>query len=181
MVFSAVLLIGCNEYSSYKGFPQDQEINGPFEVSASWQELRLDPPLEINRGGVQWLHLFVDGSLYLSHGAVVREDIANHSNLWRHDGVLVAPEVVLIANTGKEVSVAATANMGTPTGELSVGFSMFESIYKPAPPFPASIQNFVAVRVRSNEPLQVNRIRWSVDSHPDLYRCLGECPWWRFW
>ncbi|MCH8497797.1 MAG: hypothetical protein LAT63_04940 [Marinobacter sp.] len=177
------LLVGCGDASDYRGFPQDQSVEGPFAIAAPWQVIEFEQPLQINASGTHGLHLLVDGARYASNGMIDPSADAEHQTvlLRLSDNTLVRPEVILIADNGEEVALSPTSNLWPITGGVTVGFSLDAGVFEPAPSFPDTIQEFTALRIRSDETIDVHYILWRVDHHPDLYRCLGECPWWRFW
>lgn len=174
--FSLLLLAGCQ---GDPGFPEDQRIDGPFEIGLEWQTITFADPLEINEEGFQRLHIVVDSELFASNFDYENEDRSNLFNLRRNDGVLVKPEVVLIGDNDQKVRLVPTGTTSLYTGGLTVGLSMFKDYVSPAPPFPKGIQHFEAVQLRSNEPFPAEYLQWWVERHPDHHRCGNRrCTWW---
>jgi len=103
---------GCGSH----GFPEDRRISGPFQITTDWQTIRFDPPLRINREGLQVLHFVVDQELYDPNSMYDIEDTANHFSLRRTDDVLARPEVVLIGDNGEDVTVFPMSNIGLFSG-----------------------------------------------------------------
>lgn len=172
-----LLLQGCDN----PRFPQDQLLPGPFHFDSQWQLINFDPPLQINREGGQDLHLLVDKTRYEPH---VADRWPHQASLQRSDGTLVLPEVVLIGDRGQEVKMGADTFMSPyDVAGITLGFSNYDPVYDEKPkPFPQEIQFFSAVRIRSNEPLDVKLLGWRVDVHPDIHVCGGrQCPWWYRW
>ncbi|MCC5811252.1 MAG: hypothetical protein JJU06_12855 [Ectothiorhodospiraceae bacterium] len=169
------LLVGCD---AGVGFPEDQRLEGPFEITNEWQEIEFDAPLRINREGSQGFHFEVDETRYRPNSHFDLEDRPNQANLRRTDGVLVKPEVILIGDNGERVELQAVSNIHLYAGGLTVGFRTYVDHSSPSPPFPDGITAFRAVKVRSNEPFTAEYLRWRVDNHPDHHRCGGRrCTW----
>jgi hypothetical protein len=159
-------------------FPEDQRIEGPFELTTEWRTFRFPKPLEINRTGLQGFHLAVEAERYSITG--LDDPIENVPFLRREDGVLIKPEVILIADTGDELPVTAHSNVGLFTGHLTIGYGLHIDNWTPPPDYPASMKYFVAARIRSNEPVTVEFMQWWFDSHPDYHRCGRQrCKWWQ--
>ena len=166
---------GCGSH----GFPEDRRIGGPFQITTDWQTIRFDPPLRINREGLQVLHFVVDQELYDPNNMYDIEDTTNHFSLRRTDDVLVRPEVVLIGDNNQEVVVSPISNIRLFSGGLTIGFSTYIDHFTPSPPFPEGISTFQAMRVRSNEPFEAQYLYWRMNYHPDYHRCGGRrCRWW---
>jgi len=171
-----LLLANC---TGEPGFPEDQRIEGPFQITTEWQTIHFDRPLVINREGFQGLHFAVDSNLYDANSNYDLEDMPNQANLHRTDGVVVKPEVVLIGDNGEEVRVQARSNIFLYAGGMTVGFGPHIDNFTPPPHYPESIHAFRAVRVRGNHPFVANHLQWLMDSHPDHHRCGGRrCTWW---
>ncbi|MCH8504962.1 MAG: hypothetical protein LAT50_11640 [Ectothiorhodospiraceae bacterium] len=175
LVAALFALSGCDTGA---GFPEDQRMEGPFEITGEWQRIEFDRPLRINREGSQGFHFEVDETRYRPNRHFDVEDRPNQANLRRNDGVLVKPEVVLIGDNGERVELRAVMNIHLYAGGLTVGFAMYEDHFSPSPPFPDRITAFRAVEVRSNEPFTAEYFRWRMDNHPDHHRCGGRrCTW----
>lgn len=172
-----LLLAGCQ---SDPGFPEDQDIDGPFQITTEWQTIRFEQPLEINAEAIQSLNIVVDSERYDSNFDYENEDRSNVFNLRRKkDGVVVKPKAVLIGDGGQEVSLHPTGSTALYSGGVTVGMSTFDKHYSPIPPFPEEIKVFESVRIRSNVPFTAEQLRWWVSSHADHHRCGNRrCTWW---
>jgi hypothetical protein len=155
-------LIGCNRNTA-GAFPENQHIDGPFEIGTEWQTIRFAVPLKVDHSATQGLHLFVDRQLYLPNSHYDIHDTPNQSNLRRNDGVLIKPEVRLVGPSGDHVTLTAVSNIHFPNGELTIGFGTFAGQYAFPPPFPEVITEFTAVQVRSNEPFIASSLQWRID------------------
>ncbi len=163
-------LQGCDA----KGFPEDQKIQGPVEVGQEWVTIEPDRPLDVNRGGLQRLHLVVDPELYRSNSDLDDELANNPDHLFdlrTQSNELVVPEVIMVAGDGTEVWLGSRANTYLYKGGLTVGMGMVpDVVHEASPPFPEEIDRFESFRVRSNEPFEVEYFWWSVDRHPDMFQ-----------
>lgn len=122
------------------------------------------------------LHLAVDKQLYITtmHDHPLnpkfnkRGCTANDFCLRRlSDGVLIRPEVFLIADHGAKVSVKPAGYLypSFDKGIITIALRTFKNANSPPPPFPAGIKAFNAMRIRSAEPFLVRYLYWNVDRH----------------
>lgn len=155
-------LAGCNNEADPR-FPENQRIDGPLEVGRDWQAIEFSPPLVVNRNGLQGLHFVVDEKLYRPNSHYDIDDYANQSNLRRNDGVLIKPEVILIGENGEEFVPMAVSNTHLYAGGLTIGFGTFGGQFSPAPVYPEGIQEFKAMRIRSNVPFTAHYLEWRMD------------------
>ena len=171
-----LLLAGCQGSTE---FPEDQRIEGPFEIGPEWQTVTFEKPLELNKEGDQQLHIVVDENLFTSnsdHEAVTRE---TYFYLRNSAGVLIEVDMVAVGDNNELVPLTPSSTVALYTGGLTIGFGMFEDESSPPPPFPADIEYLKAVHIRSEVPFSAEYLRWSVDHHPDYHRCgYRRCPWW---
>ncbi len=134
----------------------------------------------INREGLQGLHLAVNKHPYIStmhdhplNPECNRPECAINAFCLRclSDGALIRPETILVGDNGVEVKVR-------PAGHLYPYFDKtirtlvlrtFKDVNSPAPPFPADIKGFTAMRIRSTEPSLVRYLYWNVDRHPEIF------------
>ena len=163
-------LLACDAQT---GFPEDQKIAGPIEIGRAWKAIEVDRPLEINREGLQGLHIVVDPDEFTSNSDH-EDELSNHPNhffdLRNQSGELVVPEVVMVAPDGTEVEFGSISNIYL-YGGLTVGMGMVsESVYKPSPPFPEGLVSFSSFRIRSNVPFTAEYLWWMVERHPDMFQ-----------
>jgi len=123
MVAMTLLVVACG---GDVNFPEDQRVEGPFEITTDWQTVKFDVPLAVNREGLQRLHLVVDDERYTSNSEHDLSDLPNQANVRREDGVLIKPEVVLVGANGEEVPLRARANTSLYEGGLTIGFSTYD-------------------------------------------------------
>ena len=173
MLALAFLLAGLQGCDA-TGFSQDQKIPGPIEIGQEWVTVEPERPLEINREGLQRLHLVVDPELYTSNSDLDDElanDLAHLFDLRTQSNDLVVPEVVMIAADGREIPLGSRGNIYLYEGGLTVGMGMVpEVVHEASPPFPAGIDRFESFRIRSNTPFTVDYFWWKVDRHPDMFQ-----------
>ena len=184
MALLTLLLAGCiGPYT----WPEDQDdvANGPVEVTNEWQVLCFREPLQISEEAAQQLRLALDGKRFEPNLRYDQDDYANQFNPRRDDGVLIRPEILLVGDTGEEVRVYGMTSLGVRDGSLVLGFGPhdgnFDDFVSPLPEIPDDIEQFEALRIRSNEPFTIEALHWSVDRHPDLHRCGRRCTWLERW
>ena len=170
-----VLLGGCDTSNH---FPQYQKLEGPWRITEEEATIKLDQPLELNPEGSQTLYLTVDSSRYEPYQNI--EIPEHYSDLKREDGVIIIPEVTVVANTGEAFELESATNMRPPHNPVGVGFYNEPEHWKD-PEYPENVQSFHTLKLSSNRPFTVNSIIWKVTSHPDGRVCGGRCPWWWDW
>ncbi|MEQ6884584.1 hypothetical protein [Salicola sp. Rm-C-2C1-2] len=170
-----VLLSGCDTSNHY---PQYQKLKGPWQITSKETTIKLDRPLELNPEGSQLLYLTVNSDRYDPYNNM---DIPEHYyDLKRNDGVIIIPEVTVLANTGEAFELEAGGNMRPPHYPVGKGFYNDPESLKD-PEYPENVQSFHTLKLSSNRPFTVNSIIWKVTSHPDGHVCGGRCPWWWDW
>lgn len=166
------LLSGCDTSNHY---PQYQKLEGPWRITDEVTTIKLERPLRLNPEGSQTLYLTVDSDRYEPYH---NEDIPEHYfDLQREDGVVIAPEVSVVANTGETFKLESTGNLRPPHYPVGAGFYNEPESLKD-PEYPEDVQSFHTLKLSSNRPFTVNTIIWKVTSHPDGHVCGGRCPWW---
>lgn len=170
-------------------FPENQRVEGSWEIADEWQTIEFDGPLTIRRDAIQDLFLVVDGQkyeagyeMYESYDAPTDEEDFNLRR--KEDNVLWTPEVVAMGNNKTVKLKASGVNHQFPYDhEVGVGFFPDSTIHQwEAPPFPEGMQTIERIRVRSNVPVTVEAISWRVTRHPDMHACMGACFWhWLPW
>lgn len=173
MLGLTIMLAGLQGCDS-TGFPEDQKISGSIEIGEEWVSVEPDRPLEINRDGLQRLHLVVDPERYSSNSDL-DDDLANDPahlfDLRTQANDLVVPEVVMVAADGTEVPLGSRGNIYLYEGGLTVGMGMVpDVVHEVSPPFPEGIDQFESFRIRSDIPFTVDYFWWKVDRHPDMLR-----------
>lgn len=174
VIVIVVLVSGVQACDAQSGFPEDRKIAGPIEVGREWKVIEVDQPLEINREGLQGLHIVVDPDEFTSNSDH-EDELSNHPDhffdLRNHSGELVVPEVVMVAPDGTQVELGSISNIYLYEGGLTVGMGMVSgNVYKPSPLFPEGIASFSSFRVRSNVPFTAKYLWWMVERHPDMFR-----------
>lgn len=161
---------GCEAQS---GFPEDHKIPGSIAVGREWQVIDVDEALEINREGLQALHIVVDASEFSSnsdHNDELSNDHAHLFDLRNQSDELVVPEVVMVAQDGTEVVLRSRSNIYLPDGNLTVGMGLrSDDIYTPSPPYPEGIESFKSFRIRSSVPFEAEYTWWLVEHHPNMH------------
>ncbi len=157
-------------------YPEDQVIKKELRVTTQWQTVLFEKPLHINRHGLMGLHLVVDQAPYIS---TTDDDPRNldcsdaeyqlnaYSLRRRSDWALVRPEVVLVGDNGVEVMIRPGGHL-YPSFDLHVmtmALRYFKDVNAIAPPFPAGIKAFSAMRIRSTTPFLVRYLWWKVDTN----------------
>ncbi|MFC4259146.1 hypothetical protein ACFOZ5_08910 [Marinobacter lacisalsi] len=169
-----ILAIGINIQGceAKNNFPENQKIPGPIEIGSQWQVIELDEPLQINREGVQGLHIVVDPDEFSSnftYGDDLSNDLDHYFDLRNESGELVAPEVVIVAQDGTEIELSPISNIGLDEGGLTVGMGLRAGdIREPSPPFPEGVKSFTSFRVKSDVPFTAEYLWWLVEHHPDM-------------
>lgn len=155
-------------------FPEEQIIRKEFEVTDQWQTITFEKPLQIKRNGIMGLHLAVDKQFYvatmldrpLNPKSNKRGCTVNDFCLRRlSDGVLIRPEVFLIAEHGAKISVKPAGHLypSFDKGIITIALRTFKDANSPPPPFPAGIKAFRAMRIRSTDPFLVRYLYWNVE------------------
>lgn len=165
-----------NPSKSTRQFPEEQVIKKELEVTTQWQTITFKKPLRINRKGLMGLHLAVDKRLYIP--SIVDHPLnpkcnkpkcaANAFCLRRlSDGVLIRPDVVLIADNGVEIVVKSAGHLYPFFDRNVITMALRASNgAKSSPRFPEGIRTFNALRIRSTEPFVVRYLYWIVDRYP---------------
>jgi hypothetical protein len=164
----------------FNKFPEDQVIKKELRVTTQWQTVTFDKPLQINRRGTMGLHLVVDQAPYIStlddhplNPECNKPECAIDAYSLRRlsDGALVRPEAVLVGDNGEEVKVRPEGHLYPYFDKhvMTVALGYVKDINSFAPPFPASIKTFTAMRIRSTTPFLVRYLWWKVDNHPEFY------------
>ncbi len=169
-----IFLTGIQGCDAGNDFPENRKIPGPIEIGRAWKVIEVDEPLEINREGLQGLHIVVDPENFSSnsdHSDELSNDSEHLFDLRNSDNELIVPEVVMVASDGTEVRLGSTSNIYLYEGGLTVGMGMVpESIYKPSPPFPEGVNSFKSFRIRSDAPFTAEYLWWLVQRHPDMFQ-----------
>lgn len=178
IVLLCVLTLGCSESGS-GGFPEDQSLDGPFDLDKEWTRIEFRPPLKVNEDGLQSLHLLVSGSRFRANSEFDLSDHRNQANL-RIDGELVRFEGRLLDQNGDITSIVPVSNLYPEGGGITVGLTTFSGQYDPWPGFPEGVEAFTAVELRSSQPVVISEMLWRVDNHWEFHACGGvRCSWWQ--
>lgn len=173
MLAQLILLVGLQGCDA-KGFSEDQKIPGPVDIGQEWVTVEPDRPLQINREGLQRLHLVVDSELYTSnsdHSDELANDPAHLFDLRTQSDDLVVPEVVMVSVDGTEIPLGSRGNIYLYEGGLTAGMGVVPNVvHEASPPFPEGIVQFEFFRVRNDVPFTVDYFWWKVDRHPDMFR-----------
>ena len=184
VVLLGLPLVGCRDPHTW---PEDQDnlVDGPLDVTAEWQTVTFDDPLQITEEGRQRLHLALDGERFEPNHEYDPEDYPNQFNPRRDDGVLIQPDIFLVGDNGDEVRIYGTGQRLGDFGRRILAFGThdgnFEDAVSPLPEIPDDIKEIEALRIRSNEPFTIEALHWSVDDHPDIHRCGRRCTWLDRW
>ena len=160
-------------------FNEDQVIKKQVQVTRQWQTITFGEPLQINREGLQHLHLAIDQKPYIStmHDHPLNPECnkpgceKNAFSLRRlGDGALVRPEVILVGDNGDEVRIRPVGHL-YPYFDKSIRTIELGTfaLNAPPPPFPAGINGFKSMRIRSTEPFVARYLWWSVDRHAKIF------------
>lgn len=158
-------------------FTQNQVIKKELRVTTRWQTVTFEKPLQINHRGLMGLHLVVDQAPYIStlddhplNPECNKPECAINAACLRRlsDGALVRPEAVLVGDNGVEVMIRSGGHL-YPSFDLHVmtmALRYFKDVNAFAPPFPAGVKTFTAMRIRSTTPFLVRYLWWKVDTYP---------------
>lgn len=172
-VLSVVAFLGAYIMLSMSGsfHLANQRIDKSVDVDSEWKTIVFDDPLDLDHDVVQLLHIGLDPALYeddlvytsrknAASGLKARlPQVMNFRRL--SDGQLIVPQIELIGDDGRAVSLRPVMSQSWPNGELSIGYYVRrtgESVNIPG--YPQDLREFKAVRIRSHEPFRVLFLQW---------------------
>jgi hypothetical protein len=156
--------------------PEGRIIQKALNVTPLWQTVTFEKPLRINQKGLMGLHLAVDNELYIStmvdhplNPECTKAECAAEAFCLRRlsDGVLIRPEVTLIADNGVEVKLRPAGHLYPffDRHVITVAMRAFNHTNAFPPPLP---KTFKAMRIRSTEPFEVRYLYWN--TKPERHR-----------
>lgn len=154
--------------------PEGRIIKKALDVTTRWQTITLEKPLQINRTELMCLHLAVDNALYIStmvdhsvNPASKNADCAAEAFCLRRlsDGVLIRPEVILVADNDVEVKLRPAGNLYPffDRHVITVAMRVFDHTNAFPAHLPKGIETFKAMRIRSSEPFRIRYLYWNMD------------------
>lgn len=160
IIFATLLGVACSAQN--KVAPVDQLIEGPFDITSSWQRIDFKKPLK-TIPHVQSLNILLDTKKYKHVKAGVKN--SNYSIMLDRyqsliDGQNVEPEIILIDKIGREFKPLHTS-IGvryTSLGDyffLGFGLSTRKGFFY----YPKDVE-FVAIKIRANTSVKVEHLYW---------------------
>ncbi|MGH1487168.1 MAG: hypothetical protein ACRBCI_13220 [Cellvibrionaceae bacterium] len=159
LLIALILSLGCSAQTVPKD-PNNQLIEGPFNLSAEWQVIRLDKPLKTSPH-IQTLDVLLDIDQYeFIEGIPLSEYRVSDFGYKRIvDSIIIKPEVILIDKKNREYRVTfdVTGTHFNKLGDyflLGYGTSSKDKYY-----FPKDAE-FIAVKIRANVDVKIEHLNW---------------------
>ena len=150
----------CSFLETQKKSPTDRLIEGPFEITEKWQEIKFNPPLEV-MPHIHDLEILFDKELEAKE--VVPDDKYHWSFAYidPNTKVIIKPEVMLITEKGNRFSTKAISSGWNKVNKKTfktLGFGIGgsdEGIFN----YPKGTK-IIAAKIRSNINITVENLHW---------------------
>ncbi|MGH1440792.1 MAG: hypothetical protein ACRBBR_11810 [Cellvibrionaceae bacterium] len=158
--FSLLIATGCSA-DLPQAAPTDQIIKGPFTITAEWQTITFDEPLN-TIPHIQFLELLLDKALYEPVENMKEDEFhiisSGYKKIGENQPVKVA--IILVDNEGKEFRTLLGGS-GFRQTELGVynNLSYGTNADKGKFIYPKNTK-FTALRIKANEKIRIEHLAW---------------------
>ncbi|PXF31132.1 hypothetical protein WH50_11425 [Pokkaliibacter plantistimulans] len=162
--------------------PEDQGIMGPFHITEEWQTFKFNKPMQINRIGIQNIHIGLNSDKYSSSDywhlyhtpgfnagdPLPKEKYRGNGIRDRSTGILIEPDIELLGDNNSVVTLSLAGSQYWPTGATSIICGILPADLTNLTPiyYPEKIKVFTAFRIRSNQSFDVDYFLWRMDHYP---------------